>query len=103
MAIMFGDGSVDEFDKSSSAVIKKTLRNDQISDGKYEMGGKEMPLPTEGISYYKADGTVGTSASFDFVTFDIKAEGAVIEVSANSFPGTYYVTGDKLRNCLPAA
>ena len=29
-----------------------------------------------------------------FCTFDLKASGAVIEVSANSFPGTYYVTGD---------
>ena len=27
-------------------------------------------------------------------TFDLKATGAVIEVSGNSFPGTYYVVGD---------
>ena len=29
-----------------------------------------------------------------FCTYDLKATGSVIEVSANSFPGTYYVTGD---------
>jgi len=29
-----------------------------------------------------------------FCTFDLAAEGSVIEISANSFPGTYYVTGD---------
>ena len=29
-----------------------------------------------------------------FCTFDLKATGAVIDVSANSFPGTYYVVGD---------
>lgn len=29
-----------------------------------------------------------------FCSFDLVANGAVIEVSANSFPGTYYVTGD---------
>ena len=29
-----------------------------------------------------------------FCTFDLRASGAVIEVSANSFPGTYYVVGD---------
>jgi hypothetical protein len=29
-----------------------------------------------------------------FCTFDLKAAGAVIDVSANSFPGTYYVVGD---------
>ena len=29
-----------------------------------------------------------------FCTYDVKVAGSVIEVSANSFPGTYYVTGD---------
>ncbi len=29
-----------------------------------------------------------------FCSYDLKANGAVIEISANSFPGTYYVTGD---------
>ena len=29
-----------------------------------------------------------------FCTFDLEIEGTVIEISANSFPGTYYVTGD---------
>lgn len=29
-----------------------------------------------------------------FCTFDIAIDGTVIEISANSFPGTYYVTGD---------
>lgn len=29
-----------------------------------------------------------------FCSYDLLADGAVIEISANSFPGTYYVTGD---------
>lgn len=29
-----------------------------------------------------------------FCTYDLKVAGTVIDVSANSFPGTYYVTGD---------
>ena len=29
-----------------------------------------------------------------FCSFDIKVSGAIIDISANSFPGTYYVTGD---------
>lgn len=29
-----------------------------------------------------------------FCTYDLKVEGSMIEVSANTFPGTYYVTGD---------
>ena len=29
-----------------------------------------------------------------FCTYDLKASGSVIEISASSFPGTYYVVGD---------
>ena len=29
-----------------------------------------------------------------FCTYDLDIEGSVIEISANSFPGTYYVCGD---------
>ena len=38
-----------------------------------------------------------------FCTYDLNIDGSVIEISANSFPGTYYITGDKLHNCLLAA
>lgn len=38
-----------------------------------------------------------------FCTYDLRVDGAVIEISANSFPGTYYITGDKPHNCLLAA
>lgn len=29
-----------------------------------------------------------------FCTYDLKIEGMIIDVSANAFPGTYYITGD---------
>jgi 3',5'-cyclic AMP phosphodiesterase CpdA len=50
--------------------------------------------------YFKVDGTMFSAASdlkdneTYFCTFDIAVDGTVIEISANSFPGTYYVTGD---------
>lgn len=93
MAIMFGDGST-----GSARTIKKTLSKALVNSGKYEMAGKEYSIPTTGASYYKynASGTMttGTSTDFDFVTFDLSIDGLEIDVSANSFPGTYYVTGD---------
>lgn len=93
MAIMFGDGST-----GSASTIKKTLSKALVNSGKYEMAGKEYSIPTTGASYYKynASGTMttGTSTDFDFVTFDLDIDGLEIEVSASSFPGTYYVTGD---------
>ena len=34
------------------------------------------------------------ASSLEFFTFDVTATGGEIVISANSFPGTYYVTGD---------
>lgn len=39
-------------------------------------------------------GTAPTADARYFVTYDIAITGSVIEISASSFPGTYYVTGD---------
>ena len=93
MAIMFGDGNT-----GSAKTIKKTLSKALVNSGKYEMAGKEYSIPTTGASYYKYNSsgtmTTGTSTDFDFVTFDLSIDGLEIDVSANSFPGTYYVTGD---------
>ena len=45
--------------------------------------------------YYKADGTEGSAEDYAYVTGTIATSGAyTIDVSANGFPGTYYVTGD---------
>lgn len=53
--------------------------------------------------FYKADlsGKLDTNPTTQFedkqkyfCSYDLKIDGSVIEVSANSFPGTYYCTGD---------
>ena len=92
MAIMFGNGTVAE-----ASSVKKTVQfrgNNKpnswtapngkeytISDAKcYDGAGKEATEFVEGEVY--------------FCTFDVAVAGSVIEISANSFPGTYYVVGD---------
>lgn len=95
MSIMFGDGNCD--DEFNSSDIVKTLNKANVKDGKFEMAGVSYTLPST-ISYFHADGTAGTSESWDYCQFLLKdavtINGSVIEISANSFPGTYYVTGD---------
>ena len=105
MAIMFGDSTV----KTDTTVLKKTIAWTYVTDmSTYPQTfdgpqGKKYAVPSTGVATYDATGsTVDVSAltSADvgkvlYTTFDmpIKDQG-IIEVSANSFPGTYYVTGD---------
>ena len=67
------------------------------------VGANGMPVrPTGagGVTYYDATGSSITAASMTsgnayFATFQMPIKDAsVVEISANSFPGTYYVTGD---------
>ena len=118
MAIMFGNGTVKEFDSITTQEGKTEKDYDYImktiqiipteegkdpnadSDGKvYWVGPDGRKREVVNPQYYEADGTkiaVGSlvAGTRYFCTFDLKAQGAVIEVSANSFPGTYYVVGD---------
>ena len=107
MAIMFGNGKVKEL--SDATYIMKTE----------QFVASATTLPVAGTSsagwnhqyeapngkvyekvnpkFYDANGNVATELKVGdkyFCTYDLKAEGAVIEISANSFPGTYYVVGD---------
>lgn len=63
---------------------------------------KIIEVPATGYTVVKADGTQITSATVGtltagekfFVTFSYEVVGQKIEISGNTFPGTYYVTGD---------
>lgn len=110
MAIMFGNGKVKSFDSSSATdenadYIMKTIQITVTTDGEDPNGGKWVGPDGKEYTmvnpkYYDAEGkniAVGelkAATGKYFCTFDLKASGAVIEVSANSFPGTYYVVGD---------
>ena len=118
MAIMFGNGSVRKYDQASAengeAYIMKTEQFIAIT-GEAE----SIAVPTAGTSsagwnhqfagpdgklyeklnpkFYDVEGNPVSELKKDekyFCSFDLMVAGSVIEISANSFPGTYYVTGD---------
>ena len=101
LALMFGDvdenGIPQELEPSQNT-LKKTLWKENVTvstDGAVtaEINGKAMALANP--KFYKADGSEGSKTEFRYVTGDISITAAKeIEVSANTFPGTYYVTGD---------
>ena len=57
----------------------------------YTPDGKLLGKKTEGEDI--EEGVFNASIGHVFCTYDLKVEGAVIEISANSFPGTDYVVG----------
>lgn len=105
MAIMFGNGKVKDYKTEGSDY---TVDSNLIMKTMQFTKGKELPTSWEGPNggsieminprYFKEDGTefkeFAEAPDKFFVTFDVAVSGAVIEISANSFPGTYYVVGD---------
>lgn len=105
MAIMFGNGTVGEIadSEAGSTTAKLIMRTEAVEAAL----GTQWAAPNGklyervNVIYYDAAGTSsdsfvaeGTNASL-FATYDLKAKDtAVITINANSFPGTYYVTGD---------
>lgn len=88
MSVMFGGGTKS---KDITSVIR-TFPASKVDEGKVTERGVELTLATP--KYYKADGTEGDAESADFVTGTVTVTGTQIEISADNFPGTYYVTGD---------
>ena len=104
MAIMFGNGKVKSFDDKGSDYIMKTIQVVPTTKGEDPNGGKwtgpdGKQYTMINAKYYDAEGNNIQATAMEagqryLCTFDLKATGAVIEVSGNSFPGTYYVVGD---------
>ena len=119
MAIMFGNGTVKDIetagstagDLSTKKLIMKTEQFTAEATGSYSsgtmtagVGWKDKYVGPDGKEYtknnpkfYTADGEYVTSFTKDekyFCSYDLSITGSVIEISASSFPGTYYVTGD---------
>ena len=104
LALIYGDEDATPATLTSAqgqALIKKTLwkqtAGDLVPNGTTvvaTINGKKVTLTN--CTFYKADGTTGTSADYEYVTGSMPVlEGALkIDVSANSFPGVYYITGD---------
>ena len=120
MAIMFGNGTVKPYSKKDGkdAYIMRTEQftatettttlptggadGSDMAGWKYQYEGPDGKLydkinPKFYIADHRDDTTALTKLEAGqryFCTYDLAVDGAVIEISANSFPGTYYVTGD---------
>ena len=114
MAIMFGNGSVTEYTTTTgtgatNAFIMKTEQftatATTVPDGTQDASGwKAKYSAPDGKLYTKYNAKFFDAESKTpsalvvgqtyFCSYDLKINGAIIDISANSFPGTYYVTGD---------
>ena len=104
LALIYGDEDATPEELTAAqgkALIKKTLWKQTAGDLTIneknvtaKINGKEVTLTD--CEFYKADGTVGSSSEYEYVTGSMPVvDGALkIDVSANSFPGVYYITGD---------
>ena len=98
MAIMFGDSTV----KTDTSALKKTIAwtaetgatVPTVFEGPQ---GKKYAVPSTAVTYDATGATVSsfTAGQTYYTVFDMPiVNGGTINVDANSFPGTYYVTGD---------
>lgn len=110
LALIYGDdnGTPDNLD-TSSGLIKKTLWNktsnitlDLADSTNYKATTKinGINVTLTKCSFYANDGekieNMTADTAYNYVTGDmpVAAGGLCIDVTANNFPGTYYVTGD---------
>ena len=109
MAIMFGNGTAKAY-AGTSAYIMKTEQftatsTDFPAQGTDASGWKAYYEAPDGKLYLKVNpkfydatgacvtGNLSAQEKY-FCSYDLVCAGSVIDISANSFPGTYYVTGD---------
>ena len=108
MAIMLGNGVVSTMAANTLIMKTETFVADNTAlptEGNSASGWNKDYIGPDGYTYlkknpkfYAADGTVASALVAGekyFCSFDLEMKDAgVIEVSADSFPGTYYITGD---------
>lgn len=95
MSIMFGNGTVST-DMSSLKKTFEWVADSTTAPSSVEINGKSYAL--DSVSVYDAFGSAVTTyvAGTKYLVTGtlLLSSAAVIDISANSFPGTYYVTGD---------
>lgn len=102
MAVQYGDGVVDGITaENEKTYVMKTVWKDNLPKDtaatattvKATVDGRDFNLVE--VKYYNAEGgVVSTGTEYAYATGKVEVVGHQIDVSANSFPGTYYVTGD---------
>lgn len=95
MAIMFGNGTVQDV-----TTVRKTqtftAADTSTKPTTFTLPGGDT-VAISGDTVYDATGSTVTQFTVGqqyFQTFDVNITGSQITISANTFPGTYYVTGD---------
>lgn len=96
MAMMFGT-TVTEM--AASASLLKTLPKDQLiasgANYEYTINNKTYTVASSDVTWYTATGATTTSDDEKaYGKFYANIAGAEIVINSDSFPGTYYVTGD---------
>ena len=100
MAIMFGNGQVNKLDnKLVMKTLQFTYKKDMAAPTTWESPDGKIRTMVNPKMYDENGEVLAALTGLEegqkfFVSFDIKVNGAVIDISADSFPGTYYVTGD---------
>jgi hypothetical protein len=99
LALMFGDAEVFEAAGEGLDKVKiiKTVHKDNYDEDKNTalVDGKTFTFKTESVKKYDKDGKEATGDDVVYVTGEVTLNDAMtIDVSANGFPGTYYITGD---------
>ena len=109
MAIMFGNGQVKTYGGEKAYIMKTeqftATATTLPTEASSASGWSNVFTGPDGKNYkkvnpkfYDAEGKNVADALIVgeryFCSYDLKATGAVIEISANSFPGTYYAVGD---------
>lgn len=119
MAIMFGNGQVNPYEGEDAYVMKTEIvkvgssvtipaETTDVQEQAKLAGWSEKYTAPDGKLHAKVNSKFyAENADKDsapvtklepgktyFCTYDLKVTGSIIEISANSFPGTYYVVGD---------
>lgn len=110
MAVQFGGSTFEADDvsfKDDVASVMKTVWKENVlvnnvAPDASEAGTSTVTATVDGkkfeltaCTFYDGKGTVVTTGKeYAYVTGKVIVQGSQIDVSANSFPGTYYVTGD---------
>lgn len=100
LALMFGDDKiVDNTNATGTTVtLHKTLWKANVHSATVDaveatINGKNVTLSSP--KFYTSTGDTASASNYAYVTGILEVTGAYqIEVSANSFPDTYYITGD---------
>ena len=103
MAVMFGNGTVNSTDKSIHKTLRLTATTSSNSlsaafGSQITMGNKKYTTPTTATVIDARTGETAstyTAGSQYILSWDATAsEASTITITADSFPGTYYVVGD---------